>query len=704
MKPWQNVLAEAGFPTEAIVLDFETFWDKTYTLSELSTIEYVKNSQFACTSLAWKILDGSETQFCDGGCQSWYIKWYLKRLTEKYGEELERITVVAQNTKFDCLILQEIFGITPRFTVDTIDLDKMWDARASHKLKDMAEHWHAPNPKGDTKQFKGKRWEDFTPEQKVNARTYNINDVEIEAWLFEKMMPIVVSRPAIELPVANYTLQMYLKPTFKIDMDLGYKIIKKMKQEMTKPIEALAEAGMTYSPLVKGAKNKPGTPSWAKRLEQWVLAGNEGIMPPLRESPRAITANHISGDTSFKQLLRDYLPEGEEPPMKPSKRGLILALAKDDEGTRILLSHPAEKIRLLMQARQAIQSWPLHFAKVENILAQAQVRDGLIGTPLGYHNAHTGRWGGAENINLQNLGGRGRGGKGTHPLIQQVRNMLCAPPGYVLGIGDYSKVEAVGLSWQAGQDDLTEAFRIGSDVYSDLATELFGFPVHKPTKFDPPPVAARLEVCRGFGKDAILGAGYGMGAQRFYERCYANEDLRPKFDDGTFDMAFIERVIKIYRTKYSKIPAYWNKLEKAWRWATKYKETVVLKECNLTFFHKDGATFIRLPSGRLQRYPHAVVGRDNSLRYHWDHLWGGTLTENIISASCRDLIAESFPRLISNGFWIALTVHDEIVCLLPEKDAETRLKEMGEIMCELPAWATGFPLSVDTCLSEYYKK
>lgn len=954
MKTWREVLRQAGFPEIAVVLDFETYFDKDYSLSKLSTIEYVRDPRFVCTSLAWKILDGTETRFADGGTKGYYISWYLKRLVAKYGKQLEGITVVGQRLKFDALILQEVFGITPKFTVDIIDLDKMWDARARHRLADLAERWKAPSLKGDTKQFIGKRWEDFTSGEKANARAYNINDVEIEAWLFEKLMPIVVSRPEVELPVANHTLQMYLKPAFKIDVDLGDRIVAGMKAEMQRPIDRLNALGLTISIPVKGAVNTPGTGKWAKRLEEWVLGGNAGDMPVLCEPARPIVASDISKDGHFRLLIEAC---GGSVPMKSGKNGDIPALAKDDEGTRELLAHSDPRVRALAEARQAVQSWPLHYAKVENILSQARMRGGLIGTPLGYHNAHTGRWGGSESINLQNLGGRGRGGKGTHKLIQQVRNMLRAPDGTILGINDYSKVEAVGLAWQAGQDDLTEAFRTGADAYSDLATELFGFPVRKPKKYDPKPVAARLEVCRGFGKDAILGClafgtpiltdtgfkpienvslsdklwdgrkwvrhygviykggkscvevngvwmtpehevwtpdgwttavelntnsrtlekhtaplqlsasnagpaagsspsnvvapavesllrdatiwspenlhavlsvlkrhpgklramilpsrshiahacltefvrllagvrpdhiftmakevsecgpigseieslflntwsrclggmthnltsteliiigdmnlvisdslrgsricetadilnsgpshrfqarnlivsncGYGMGAVTFYERCYANDDLRPKFDDGTFGMAFIEKVIKTYRSKYKKIPAYWNLLEKSWRWATKYKEKVVLDRCGLEFFYEDGATFIRLPSGRLQRYPHATVGKDGRLRYHWGQLWGGTLTENVISALCRDLIAESILRLIENGFVVVLTVHDEIVCLLEEKDAESQLKEMGQIMCELPAWATGFPLSVEGCLSECYKK
>lgn len=668
MTPWQEVLKRAGFPTNVIVLDFETYFDTDYTLSKLSTVEYVADDRFELTGMGYQTLgDGS-------GVLNFLwpddVAMFLKTI------DFKNTTVVVQNGKFDCLVLQERFEVTSPYVVDVVDLDRMWDARAKHGLKHLAERWNAPSLKGDTMEFAGTRWADMDDVLRSRLREYCLNDVTLESWLFQKLMPLVVSRPEIELPVANQTLQMFLKPTFEIDMDLGRKIVDGMQAEMQRPIDKLAEMGLTITDPYRKFKNPD-------------------------PKPRPVTREDVGSDKSFIALVEAC---GGSVPMKPGKNKLIPALAKDDEGNRELLSHPNPQVRALAEARQAIQSWPLHYAKVAGILAQAKCRGGRIGAPLKYYGAHTGRWSGSESINVQNLGGRGRGGKGTHKLIQQVRNILRAPKGYLLGVNDYSKVEAVGLAWQAGQDDLTKAFRTGADAYSDLATSLFGFPVRKPGKHDPECVKKRLEICRGFGKDAILGAGYGMGANKFYERCYTNDDLRPKFDDGTFGFEFIEHVIGTYRTKYSKIPEYWGLLEKSWRWSTKYAETVVLKKQNLEFSNDGSATFIRLPSGRTLRYPHAAVSRDNRLRYHWGDLWGGTLTENVVQALCRDLIAEAILRLGDNGFTVILTVHDEIVCLLEEATAEARLKEMGEIMCELPAWAGGFPLSVEGYVSEFYRK
>jgi len=671
---WQTILEAADFPTKALVLDFETYWDKDYTLSKMSTIEYVTDERFELTGLAVHNFQQDRSKFFEPD----EAEEYIYNLPDWHGPHLKNVTIAAQNANFDCLILRERFGITPKYIVDTKDLDKMWDARAKHSLKVMAEKWGCPLAKGDTVQSKDLHWSDMTPEQRKAWAEYAIGDADIEAWLFKKMLPIVVSRPEVELPVANMTHQMYLSPTFRIDMELGQRIVTGMEAEMNRPIERLVRRGFKV--------------------------GN-----------RPVEHDDISKNLRFARLLLDMLPEEESLPVKagkPTKNmipltgpGLIPAFAKDDEGMRQLLEHPKGTIRRLAEARQALQSWPLHIKKVKNIMQQAKCRDGHIGTPLGYHNGHTGRWGGSEKINLQNLGGAGRGGKGTHKLIQQVRHMLLPPKGYVLGIQDYSKVEAIGVAWQAGQKDLVEGFRSGADVYSDLASELFGEPVYKPTGFESPEEAAHLTIMRGFGKDATLGCGFGMGAIKFHDRCYANDALRPKFDDGTFGPKFIERVIKTYRSKYSRIPAYWQRLEKAWRWVTKYPSDRRKLSCGLEFWHDDGATFIRLPSGRTLRYPHAQVNKaDNNLRYHWGHLWGGAITENVIQALCRDFIAESLLRLEEHGFWCVLTVHDEIVTFLREANAEERLKEMGELMCVIPDWAKGFPLSVEGKLAERYEK
>jgi len=418
----------------------------------------------------------------------------------------------------------------------------------------------------------------------------------------------------------------------------------------------------------------------------------------------------VRSNKLFLEILKDILPDNEKPPMKQGKNGLILAAAKDDEGCKQLLNHHVKKVRDLINARVSVKSWGGHIKRVDNLMGQARARGGKIGAPLSFHSAHTGRWGGAEKINLQNLGGRGRAGAGTHPLIQAVRGMLTAPDGYIFGLNDYAQIQARILPWLAGQDDLVQGFANGEDIYSAFATELFKAPVRKPKETDPGPINKLLTIRRGFGKDAILGCGFGMGTNRFFERCRANNDLRPMFDSGEYNWDFVDKLIKLYRSRYPKIPAFWKDVEKAWAFVTKYHGQPSILGA-MTFYHKDKATYIQLPSGRYLRYPGARVkakggcyGSD-SLSYRWNkNCWGGFLTENIVQAVEVDIFGEALLRLERAGFNLVLHGHDEAVCLFKESEAEKKLEEMKNLMMVVPTWATGLPIAVEGELTKRYKK
>ena len=221
----------------------------------------------------------------------------------------------------------------------------------------------------------------------------------------------------------------------------------------------------------------------------------------------------LSGSLSFVQLLKDALPEGEKIPVKAGKPGanmtkllgkpgVIPAFAKDDLGFQELLAHRDPIVHDLCLARQSVKSWPLHIGRVGNLINQAKASDGLLRVPLHYYGCHTGRWSGGEKINLQNLGGRGRGGQGTHPLISGMRGLLGCPDGYILGIADSAQIEARILAWFADQEDLVRGFANGEDVYSVFATQLFNSAVYKPKEDEFAPVKKLLKIRRGFGKDA----------------------------------------------------------------------------------------------------------------------------------------------------------------------------------------------------------
>jgi len=644
---YKEILQSAGYPTDILCLDFETYFDTEYGLGKMSTIEYINDSRFELTGVGWLWPDSDKTHF-EGG-----YKWTNEAVNAMWTNWGDEATWVVQNAKFDITILQTKFGIVPKYIIDLKDLACHYDSQMSHKLKDVAKMFGL-KPKGDTQQFKGLHWDDATEEQHKNLAEYCINDVELETELFKILLP-KLSNPAFELQLMRHTLDLWLHKRFAIDMKLATSLKMKMRSKMAQTVK---DSGYTVKEL---------------------------------------------RSQKFVKFLQEVLPEGENVPMKQGKRGNIMAMAKNDEACQELLVHPKKEVRDLVLARLSVKSWPTHIKRVEGIVAQAKANGGLLRVPLQYYAGHTGRYGGSEGINLQNFGGRGRAGSGIDPLIGEVRKLLCTPDiNFVLGIGDSAQIEARMLAWLAGQQDLLDGFARGEDVYSVFATTLFRSPVRKARKTDPVSIAKMLDIRRGFGKDAVLGCGYGMGSAKFYSRCIQNPSLRPLFDSGQYDYGFIEKLIKTYRTTYPLIPAYWNDVERAFSRCIRFPH-LQPEVGPVQFSCLEGTVHVRLPSGRILYYRHAQMSK-KGIKYHHGPLWGGSITENIDQAISRDLLGYWILKCEENNLKILLTVHDEIVILVDVMKQDEQMKLFESILCTVPDWAKGLPVAAEVKVSENYSK
>ena len=665
-----QILDKIDWPTDVLLLDFETYFDADYHLGKgkkaLSIVEYVTDPRFRFTGLGVQFND-NEPRFIPGP----YVPYMIRRLQEKFGKALHNCTVVAKNNKFDCLILVEKFGIYPPYTIDVEDLSRYYDSRMSQALKDLCKLFKLP-AKGDTKQFKGLYWETMTPEQRQAMKEYCLGDIKNEKSLLEILLPML-DNPGFELDLARHTLNLYLKPILRLDNGQAIQIAGDMDRALAEDLSRVS----------------------------WVLKYRTKAKPNI---PKIMRAKKI-----FPQILKDVLPEGEVVPMKPGKKEMIPATAQNDVAFQYLLVHKDQKVRELCRAKAACSSWPLHQSKVRRMIAQTKCSGGLIRMPLKYYGAHTGRWSGTGGWNPMNLGGKGRG-RPIHPLIAQVRGTLVAPDGYTLVIVDSAQIEARELAWVAHQDDLLKGFADGEDIYSEFASDLFQAKVWKPTEEEKEtPEGQTADIRRGFGKDAILGCGFGMGSNTFYDRCRQNDTLRPLFDDGEYDWDFIDRLIKVYRSKYVNIPAFWTEIEKCFRWPTKYSKEhtkyAISEVAALEFFRSGTTTKMQLPSGRVMNYRFATVSpKDDSIKYLHGHLWGGSITENLIQAMCRCLLGYWLLKCEDAGIRIVTHSYDELVGCVPEENAERDLQTMIDIMCSGPEWAEGLPLAVDPKISKRFCK
>ncbi len=651
-----DILEQIGWPTKVLVLDFETYYDNEYCMSKdkLSTVEYVTDPRFEFLGLATKWLSEDTDQasnFTDGPD----VKDMLDTIRKLHGDNMEKITVVVANAKFDVLICKHHCGFTPKYVIDVLDLSRAQEARARHNVADCAKRYGL-KPKGDalSKHIKGLHFNQLGPARRILLGSYAKGDVDIEGGLFQILLP-QLSRPAYEVRIARHTLKMFTDPLLHIDILAANELKADMMAEVDSAVSATA-----YS------------------------------------------AKEISGTISFEKILRDNLPDGETPPMKMGggkKPKLIMALAKDDKGREDMMNHADLIIRALMEARIARKSWPLHIGRIDRLITQAWCRGGMLGLPLKYHGCHTGRYSGEQSINPQNFACRG------HELISRIKSILRVSSPFTLTITDLSAIEARGVAYAAGQDDLVDEFREGKDVYCSFASALFGAEVRKPIKDDSPEVAKLLGLRRFIGKQCILGLGYGMGVNRFFG------DLSNKYPDtrelvlsGDITEKFVRRAVNFYRKKYSKIVDFWGTTEKAFRFVAKYPGTNSTIENAGLGFHSEGSTvYITLPSGRRLRYGGVRVSQDGDISWRWGHLWGGTIVENVVQAFSRDILTDALLKIEDAGLPVVLSVHDSIISVSHQRHAEQNVKIIEEIMTTPPDWYKGIPLDAESEISRVYK-
>jgi DNA polymerase len=276
-------------------------------------------------------------------------------------------------------------------------------------------------------------------------------------------------------------------------------------------------------------------------------------------------------------------------------------------------------------------------------------------------------------------------GHGTEIAADLLRSMIIAAPDHRLMFADYSAIEARVLAWMAGQKDLVETFAKGGDVYIKMATTVFGVPEDQVTPEQ-----------RQVGKALVLGCGFGMSGKRFAEFAGVDMDLAVK-------------AVGAYREANHRIVSFWKESEQ------QYLEIGRAAA-------EAGEPFMRvpLPSGRSLTYRNPrIVQREtpwgtsqdtvkidtlNSITRQWvpQKIWGGLAVENVVQATARDLMAGAMMRLENSGYPVIMSVHDEIICEVPEGYGS--LDEMIEIMTTPPTWANGCPIAAEGKEGPRYRK
>jgi DNA polymerase len=470
--------------------------------------------------------------------------------------------------------------------------------------------------------------------------------VELTYNIFQMM--ISAGFPKGELKLIDLTLSMFIHPVLKLDTEaLNAHLIDTVAQKKAHLVSALQAVGK-------------------QDLAVKHILGDEETQAEVRKT--------LMSNAQFATMLKGL---DVEAPIKisPTTGKPTLALAKSDEAFKALLEHDDPRVQALCAARIGTKS-TLEETRTQRFIDISH--RGAFPVPLKYYAAHTGRWGGTDSVNLQNLPSRGAN-------AGKLKKAILAPEGYVFIDADSAQIEARTLAWESGQDDLVEAFANGEDVYKIMATAIYGKSEAEITKDE-----------RFVGKTTILGAGYGMGGAKFQAQL--------KTFGAEMSTDECARIISVYRDRYAKVPALWREAQEALKCMMRGMTMKLGRDGLLTVDEKG----ILLPNG-LHIYYNGLqeVIQDDKRQFTYQtrngriKIYGGKVVENFTQAIARCIIGDHLLK-IAKRYKVVLTVHDAIGIIARQEEADEARAYVEPCMRWVPTWAEGLPVNCESGMGLSY--
>lgn len=302
-----------------------------------------------------------------------------------------------------------------------------------------------------------------------------------------------------------------------------------------------------------------------------------------------------------------------------------------------------------------------------------------------------------------------------------VRTVVQAPPGYVFIDADLAAIENVVLGWMAKDPKILRVFRNGLDPYVDFATYLYGksydelFGEYK----------AGDKGKRTIAKPGVLGCGYMLGAGKQFENRQTGEIEATGLLGYAWNMGVkltpeeSEKSVRIWRETFKEAVSFWYDLQRAAFKTMRTKEEVVCGE--VSFDRKGPFLRMNLPSGRSLHYLRprledvlapwgeyklSLTYEGLNDKYQWDRIstHPGKLTENGDQAIARDILASGMKKAAKAGIPVVMHIHDQIVGLVREEDADDALTTLIQCMTDRDDWMGDMPLKVAGHISKWFVK
>lgn len=625
---------------EIITVDWETFYDKDYSLSKITTEQYVRDPRFEAIMLGVRMPDGEKLVIEGTEAEIQYrldaIPWH------KYG-------VLAHHTLFDGAILSWRFGVKPKAWFDTLSMARAMFGIKGNSLKALAERYNLEEKGTYVANMMGKRRADISPSEFEQYSDYCLHDVELchqlftlmsQGWYSLEDVDLRHPYPLRELELIDRLLRMFLEPSLRLNkgkLEAHLAAVTQRKDQLLAACHAEKDTLMS-------------NPKFADMLMSC------GVSPPMKVSA-------TTGKTTF-------------------------AFAKTDPGMKELLEHPDLRVQTLVAARMGIKS-TLEETRTQRFIGIAE-RGGNFPIPLSYSAARTHRLGGTDKINLQNLPARGKDAK-------RIKKAIEPPEGYIIINSDSSNIEARMLAWLAQQEDLVSDFANKVDVYSKMASRIYNREINRKRVVIVDGKETLPDEQEGFvGKTVVLGAGYQTGGGKL--------QITLKAATPPMDMPLEEctRIINTYRTTYPKIPELWKQGEKAIQAMHDNRGMWLGREGVVWVDGKRGiklpnGLYISYP--QLHQYDSTMNGRPvKKWRYKdergFQDIYGGKLIENVVQALARIIVMLQLLK-VAKRYTVPLTVHDSVVVIAKVEETKEALCYTEECMRWIPKWAAGCPIDCE---------
>lgn len=609
-----------------IYIDFETYYSAEHTLKKMSPSEYVMHPDTELISCAYKAGNSP--------------------VTVVFGEEevinavrginwSDKIAVGHNMSGFDAMIMAWRIGVNPALWACTQAMaTSKYKKTCGVSLKSLAKELGL----GQKQELMtmGKHLADLTSHEISLLEDYNRMDTELCARLFKEL---IKGFPKDEMYQIDMTTRMLVEPKFNLDYDLVRHTLEEVKAEKLRSLWALGELlgiesefGVTVEEQVKT--------QLASSAKFAALLGKLGVDTPMKQSPT-----------------------------NPEK--LTPALAKTDEAFIALTEHENEVVAAAAQARLEVKSTLLE-TRLEAFIRAADVCGGKLPIPLKYCGADTtGRWSG-EQYNPQNLP---RINPKKSKLSDALRNSLLAPNGYKIIVADLSGIELRVNHFLWKVESSVDMYKQDpeADLYRAFAATRY--------KIKPEEVTNDQ---RQLAKVAQLGLGFGAGAATFKRVAKLMGGLTLTDEES-------KEIVDDWRDEYYDIVAGWRQFQTSLP-SIKQGTEISIDPWGMCVTEQNA---VRLPSGRRIYYPDLTHQTDDDGRKEWWYgngrhrarIYAGKGVENLVQALARDVIAgNALAFRKATGLHPALMVHDELVYVVPEAEADSLLSELQTIMRTSPSW------------------